>query len=488
MYGLPSGYEFGTPRGRDPRRLQRGERPRARRRGPRSRPSRRRSTSRSSPRPPDRIAPGRSAWPSASRWRATSITADGVEVTGYPDLAQTLPRVVRAQDRGGRGRASSSGPGRRAMLLKHVQDAAAAPPADLGGLTAPAPPASARSPSAVPAPLPLPRPPPRGRARTARSTSTRSAASWPWSWCRATSSTRSCPPAARAARPLPAPAPLPRLHRARLPVRLRLRGRPAPRPALRLRDRSRRARRLLFVLGVGYALHLPYLSFWKTALEATPAQKAALFACDALQVIAVTQLVAAGAAMGGGPALDRRRRRAAAVLVLAAGPFVWASGVSGAPAPPPRRLPRHGAGAVAVPASSPSPPSCWRARWPGRRWAARSRRLRRRRGLGFGLALMAAGVLLAIPLSGRVHFWGVSPAYALVRMGALLLLLLARWRPSRARWPGTWQAAGPARPRDAARRTSCTCSSCSAAWSAAPPCLRVHGTLGFGGAAWRWSP
>ena len=52
----------------------------------------------------------------------------------------------------------------------------------------------------------------------------------------------------------------------------------------------RRARRLLFVLAVGYAIHLPYFSIWKIALQATRAEKAALFACDALQVIAVTQL------------------------------------------------------------------------------------------------------------------------------------------------------------------------------------------------------
>src|SRR6476659_2002429 len=61
-----------------------------------------------------------------------------------------------------------------------------------------------------------------------------------------------------------------------------------PRAPLALRAAVRRARRLLFVLGVGYGLHLPYFSFWKT-LAATPAEQGALFACDALQAIAVTQ-------------------------------------------------------------------------------------------------------------------------------------------------------------------------------------------------------
>src|SRR5437870_6137309 len=57
-----------------------------------------------------------------------------------------------------------------------------------------------------------------------------------------------------------------------------------PRAPLSLSASLRRARRLLFILGVGYVLHLPYLSVWKTALQATSAQKAALFACDALQL------------------------------------------------------------------------------------------------------------------------------------------------------------------------------------------------------------
>ncbi len=37
-----------------------------------------------------------------------------------------------------------------------------------------------------------------------------------------------------------------------------------PRAPLSLRASARRARRLLFVLAVGYFLHLPYVSFWKT--------------------------------------------------------------------------------------------------------------------------------------------------------------------------------------------------------------------------------
>src|SRR5258705_4015785 len=63
-----------------------------------------------------------------------------------------------------------------------------------------------------------------------------------------------------------------------------------PRAPLSLRASIRRTRRLLFVLGVGYFLHLPYASLWKTLAEASPAEMSAFFACHALQVIAVTQL------------------------------------------------------------------------------------------------------------------------------------------------------------------------------------------------------
>ena len=196
-----------------------------------------------------------------------------------------------------------------------------------------------------------------------------------------------------------------------------------PRAPLSAAATLRRAKRLLFVLAVGYAIHLPYLSFWKTLLEATPAEKAALFACDALQVIAISQLVLLALQWMTG----QRWAFAAAVLalvVLVAGPFVWASGVSRhLPLPlaayldmsrAPSLFPVFPfaafvlAGAVAGAALGRQDPAT--------RW---------RRGLAFGFGLMVFGALLAIPLSGRVFFWGVSPAYALLRIGALLLLLLA---------------------------------------------------------------
>ena len=56
------------------------------------------------------------------------VTADGVEVTGYPELAQhyrvsSVPKTVVGETH------EFVGAGPESMLLKHVQDAAAAPAA-----------------------------------------------------------------------------------------------------------------------------------------------------------------------------------------------------------------------------------------------------------------------------------------------------------------------------------------------------------------------
>ena len=88
---------------------------------------------------------------------------------GFPGPRPALPRLLGAEDGGRRERTSSSAPGPRVMLLKHVQDAAAARRR----------PDSLTSASALTAPAPCPsRAPP--APRTARSTSTPSAASWRW--------------------------------------------------------------------------------------------------------------------------------------------------------------------------------------------------------------------------------------------------------------------------------------------------------------------
>jgi acyltransferase len=195
-----------------------------------------------------------------------------------------------------------------------------------------------------------------------------------------------------------------------------------PRAPLSLKASVRRARRLLFVLGVGYALHLPYFSLWKTVGVATSAQFQALYACDALQAIAVSQLAVLVVQW----TVGRRWPLVTgllAVALLVAGPRVWDAHLSERLAPPVGAFLDVRTGshfplfpfAVFVLAGTVAGAAIGRQE-PGRR--------RRRAGRG-GLGLIAMGGLLrASGIEGATEFWGVAPSYTLIRLGALLLLLL----------------------------------------------------------------
>ncbi len=190
-----------------------------------------------------------------------------------------------------------------------------------------------------------------------------------------------------------------------------------PRAPLSARAAIRRARRLGFILAVGYVLHLPYFSLIKT-LAATPAEKAALFACDALQVIAVTQLAVI---VLQGLAGTRWTAWAGtlAVGIVAAGPFVWAARVS-------FRLPPFFGAYFDNHTGSIFPVFPYAAfvlagTVAGAALGRQEPRVRHRRALGFGLALLALGSVLAWLLEGRVDYWSISPAYVFVRLGGLLL-------------------------------------------------------------------
>jgi len=195
-----------------------------------------------------------------------------------------------------------------------------------------------------------------------------------------------------------------------------------PRAPLSLRASIRRARRLFFLLGVGYALHLPYLSLWKSLLQATAADKAHALSCSALHVIAVTQLGVLALQWVAG----RRWVGAAAALalaVLAVTPAVWASDLS-------HRLPLALGAYVDVQAAPSAFPIFPYSAFvlagtvAGAALGRQDTATRARRALVGGGGLVAAGAILAVALKGRVEFWGPSPGYALLRLGALLLLLL----------------------------------------------------------------
>jgi uncharacterized membrane protein len=175
-----------------------------------------------------------------------------------------------------------------------------------------------------------------------------------------------------------------------------------PRAPLSWRAMRRRARRLLFVLGVGYALRLPYLSLWKILNEGTPAEKAAAVACDALHAIAVSQLFVLLLQR----LFDRRwvwAAGAVAIVVIVVSPFFWRPAAAAALSLPlaayvsPLRAPSQFplfpfaafvlAGTVA-----------------GAQLGRQDAEVRHRRALAWGGALAALGLLLAWPLAGVVDF------------------------------------------------------------------------------------
>jgi hypothetical protein len=192
-----------------------------------------------------------------------------------------------------------------------------------------------------------------------------------------------------------------------------------PRTPLSPRGSLRRARRLLFVLGVGYALHLPFFSLWKT-MQASPAAKAALFACDALQVIAVTQLFVLVVQW-----IFGRRWTVVtgllAIAVLAAGPWVWASQLA-ASLPPGLSAYLDPSGRSIFPLF-PFASFVLAGTVAGAALGRQEVAVRRHRGRLWGAGLVGAGIFLSLALGHWVDFWGVSPGYAVLRLGGLLLLL-----------------------------------------------------------------
>jgi hypothetical protein len=193
-----------------------------------------------------------------------------------------------------------------------------------------------------------------------------------------------------------------------------------PRAPLSLRASIRRGRRLLFVLGVGYCIHLPYASFWKT-LGASAAERSALLACDALQVIAVTQLFVIALQWLAG----RRWTQVSALialLVIVTSPLVWSSGVG-------RALPEALRSYLSDATGSRFPVFPFSAFVLGGTLAGATlgrvdRAVRHRRELVAGGAIAAVGAALAWVLEGKIdYWWGASPAYVLVRLGGLLLLM-----------------------------------------------------------------
>jgi fucose 4-O-acetylase-like acetyltransferase len=206
-----------------------------------------------------------------------------------------------------------------------------------------------------------------------------------------------------------------------------------PRSPLSLRASLRRARRLAFVLGVGYSLNLPYFSLWKSLGVASPTARALALSCNALQVIAVTQLLVLVLQWIAG----RHWTRVAAVIafaVVVVAPWVWVSGLSA-------RMPEAVAAYLDASTGSRFPVFPFSAfvlagTLAGAALGRAEPRRRHRRAIAWGLGLVLLGIALVRPLAGVVDFWGPSPAYTLVRLGGLVLLLLLVEVASRLGLPG----------------------------------------------------
>ena len=206
-----------------------------------------------------------------------------------------------------------------------------------------------------------------------------------------------------------------------------------PRAPLSLRASLRRARRLLFVLAVGYFLQLPYFSFWKTVAASTPAERAHLVSCDALQVIAASQLFVLALQWLAGPRWNWWAG-AIAVVVTVATPFVWSSVVSA-------RLPEALAPWVDERTGSRFPAFPFSAfvlsgTLAGKLLGRAAPHVRHRREVLWGAGLLAFGAALAWVLAGKVDYWGASPAYVVIRLGGLLVLMRLVEAAARGELPG----------------------------------------------------
>ncbi len=212
-----------------------------------------------------------------------------------------------------------------------------------------------------------------------------------------------------------------------------------PRAPLSLRASARRARRLLFVLGVGYFLHLPYTSFWKTVGSATPAERAALFACDALQLIAVTQLFVLLLQWLAGRHWTRVAAALAGVVIIVS-PLVWSTGVAASlpEALRPYFDDQTGSRFPIFPFSAFVLAGTLAGASLGRAEPA----VRHRRALLAGGGLLLLGGLVGWVLHSRIDWWwGASPGYVLARLGGLVLLMRLVEIAANARVVGTRLAA-----------------------------------------------
>ncbi len=199
--------------------------------------------------------------------------------------------------------------------------------------------------------------------------------------------------------------------------------------------------RLFFILFVGYALHLPYLSLRKTFQESTPEQLASFFQVDALQNIAVSLFLLLVLLL----VLRHRGHLAFAALAVALGiiyatPVMWEYDFS-------RSLALPLASYLNADHGSYFPLFPWTAfvllgavtshLFLTARARGAERGMVRNFFLG-GLGLILGGIIsdrIPIQIYRTYDFWHTSPSFFMIQLGLTLIILAtfwlynAKWRP-----------------------------------------------------------
>lgn len=195
----------------------------------------------------------------------------------------------------------------------------------------------------------------------------------------------------------------------------------------------RRIGRMVVLIAVGYLIHIPYFSLRKTIEESTPEQWDAFLAFDVLQCIGVSLLflrllfviVRSETLFLAGVAVSL-------ATTVAATPLVWESQFV-------ESLPRWLAMAVSGSQGSVFPLFPYGAfilagvlvSWEFLRYAEQGNEARFMRLLALaGVGCIAAGYawdIIPYQLYPKDDFWFTSPAYFLIRLGILVLVLAGLW-------------------------------------------------------------
>lgn len=195
----------------------------------------------------------------------------------------------------------------------------------------------------------------------------------------------------------------------------------------------RRVRRIILLILIGYALHLPFLSLQKTLAESTPKEWAALASFDVLQCIGFSLLIMQVLMIG----LRSERTFVRALLllvptVLVVSPVVWNAapdwdlplGVS---------MALQGSGGSAYPLL---PNSAFLfaggfASYEFMKFAGMGREevFVKRLTMG-GVALILLGIgtaFIPVRIYEAADFWDTSPSFMLMKLGGLFLLMGGSW-------------------------------------------------------------